>query len=43
VALSHQSIRGLLGTVIKNYSVESVRENGYDLRICGEKALKLRG
>ena len=43
MALSHQSIKGLLGTVIKNYSVESVRENGYDLRICGEKALKLRG
>ena len=43
MALSHQSIKGLLGTVIKNYSEESVRENGYDLRICGEKALKLRG
>jgi len=29
--------------VIKNYSEESVRENGYDLRICGGRALKLRG
>mgnify|MGYP001772782442 FL=1 len=41
--LSHQSIRALLGVVIKNYSEESVRENGYDLRLCGEKALKIKG
>ena len=36
-------MKSLLGTVIKNYSEESVRENGYDLRLCGERALKIRG
>ncbi|MEM0373849.1 MAG: deoxycytidine triphosphate deaminase [Sulfolobaceae archaeon] len=35
--LSHQSIKALLGSVIINYLEENVRENGYDLRICGEK------
>ncbi|ACP36523.1 deoxycytidine triphosphate deaminase (dcD-2) [Sulfolobus islandicus Y.G.57.14] len=35
--LSHQSIKKLLGKVIMNYVEENVRENGYDLRICGEK------
>lgn len=33
--LSHQSIKKLLGYVILNFSEENVRENGYDLRICG--------
>ena len=36
-------MKSLLGTVIKNFSEESVRENGYDLRLCGERALKIRG
>ncbi|WP_338598750.1 deoxycytidine triphosphate deaminase [Sulfolobus tengchongensis] len=35
--LSHQSIRQLLGKVIFNYVEDNVRENGYDLRICGER------
>lgn len=35
--LSHQSIKSLLDSVLINYSKENVRENGYDLRICGEK------
>lgn len=35
--LSHQSIMKLLGRVITNYSLDNVRENGYDLRICGDK------
>ncbi|MGC9105128.1 MAG: dCTP deaminase [Thermoprotei archaeon] len=41
--LSHQSIKSLLGKVIKNYSEESVRENGYDLRLCGDYVLKVVG
>lgn len=39
--LSHQSIKNLLGKVILNYSEENVRENGYDLRICGDKYYEL--
>ncbi|BFH72107.1 deoxycytidine triphosphate deaminase [Sulfurisphaera javensis] len=35
--LSHQSIKSILGNVILNYVEENVRENGYDLRICGDK------
>ncbi|ARM75174.1 dCTP deaminase [Acidianus manzaensis] len=41
--LSHQSISKLLGSVILNYSVDSVRENGYDLRICGDKYYEVEG
>ncbi|AWR96697.1 deoxycytidine triphosphate deaminase [Acidianus sulfidivorans JP7] len=41
--LSHQSIKGLLGNVILNYSEDSVRENGYDLRICGDKYFEVSG
>ena len=36
-------MKSLLGSVIKNYSEESVRENGYDLRLCGDRALKIKG
>lgn len=35
--LSHQSIRALLNRVILNYEEANIRENGYDLRICGER------
>ncbi len=38
--LSHQSIYSLK---IKNISDECVRENGYDLRICGEKYYMVNG
>lgn len=41
--LSHQSIEKLLGQVILNYSEESVRENGYDLRICGDRYFEVLG
>jgi len=40
--LSHQTIKSLLGTVILNYVEENVRENGYDLRICGEKYYEIQ-
>jgi len=40
--LSHQSIKKLLGKVIMNYVEENVRENGYDLRICGEKYYEVK-
>lgn len=39
--LSHQSIMKLLGRVITNYSLDNVRENGYDLRICGDKYFEI--
>ena len=35
--LSHQSIKGLINQVLFNYDENNIRENGYDLRICGEK------
>ena len=41
--LPHQSIRKLLGTVILNYDENSVRENGYDLRICGDVYYEVLG
>ncbi|MFP3201232.1 MAG: deoxycytidine triphosphate deaminase [Sulfolobus sp.] len=41
--LPHQHIKVLLGKVILNYSEENVRENGYDLRICGEKYYEVKG
>jgi dCTP deaminase len=44
VILSHQSIKEIIAKgVIRNYSEESIRENGYDLRICGEKYYEIEG
>ncbi|BCU70355.1 dCTP deaminase [Stygiolobus caldivivus] len=41
--LPHQLIKGLLGSVILNYEQNSVRENGYDLRVCGEYYYEVLG
>ncbi|MFP3346548.1 MAG: deoxycytidine triphosphate deaminase [Sulfolobaceae archaeon] len=41
--LPHQDIRELLGKVIINYSEQNVRENGYDLRICGDNYYEVLG
>ncbi len=42
--LSHQSIKEIINKgVIRNYVEESIRENGYDLRICGEKYYEVEG
>ena len=35
--LSHQSIRSLIDKVLFSYDENNIRENGYDLRVCGEK------
>ncbi|MCH1770229.1 MULTISPECIES: dCTP deaminase domain-containing protein [Metallosphaera] len=40
---AHQSIVKSLGNMILNYSMENVKENGYDLRICGEKYWRVKG
>ena len=40
--LSPQSIRSLLGKVLINYVEDNVRENGYDLRICGQKYFEIQ-
>ncbi|BDC18056.1 dCTP deaminase [Acidianus sp. HS-5] len=43
--LSHQSIKEIIKKegIIRNYTEESIRENGYDLRICGEKYYEVEG
>ncbi|BCS93847.1 dCTP deaminase [Metallosphaera javensis (ex Sakai et al. 2022)] len=40
---AHQSILKSLGSMILNYSRENVKENGYDLRICGERYWRVKG
>lgn len=41
--LTHQQIKNSLGSMILNFSEDSVRENGYDLRVCGEKYWRVLG
>ncbi|EHP68096.1 MAG: deoxycytidine triphosphate deaminase [Metallosphaera yellowstonensis] len=41
--LTYQQIRNSLGSMILNFSEESVRENGYDLRVCGDKYWRILG
>ncbi|AAY80982.1 dCTP deaminase [Sulfolobus acidocaldarius] len=41
--LPHQHIKQLLDKVLRNYSIDNIRENGYDLRICGEKYYEVLG
>ncbi|AWS00227.1 dCTP deaminase [Metallosphaera hakonensis] len=40
---NHQSLLKSLGTMILNYEKENVKENGYDLRICGDKYWRVIG
>ncbi|QKQ99117.1 dCTP deaminase [Metallosphaera tengchongensis] len=40
---THQTIKKSLGTLLLNYVEDNVKENGYDLRICGEKYWRVTG